>query len=505
MFRSVAMCVCVCAFALVASTAPVSADAPKPQVLADFEDFSGLKVEAYKASQQQVETEGGHALRIATQAEANYPTVKLLPDAGNWDLSGYEAVKTDFANPGETPVRVLLSINNPGANGRENCNVESVTVAAGGKATLTVPFGSWHGETGHDLDLSNIVSIAVLLDRPKQPHTFLVDNIRAVADEQADMQAIYTDPFFKQLEPTLKQGVNLGNMLEAPREGEWGVRLEESYFDKIAEAGFDHVRLPVRWSAHADKKAPYKIDETFLERVDWAIENALERRLRIVFNMHHYEEIFQDPDGHRERFLAIWEQLAEHYQDAPAAVWFELLNEPHNKLTPDKWNDLAADTLEVIRKTNPNREVVIGPGSWNGIKELPSLQLPADDRNITVTVHYYSPFQFTHQGAGWVGAHADRWLGTNWKGTESEKRAVTRDLNAAIAWAVKNRRPMYLGEFGAYSRADMDSRVRWTSFVAEQAAKRKMSSAYWEFCASFGVYDPKSAEYREGLLQALLP
>jgi endoglucanase len=45
--------------------------------------------------------------------------------------------------------------------------------------------------------------------------------------------------------PFLQRGVNMGNMLEAPNEGEWGLYVEEEYFDLIKEAGFDFVRLPV--------------------------------------------------------------------------------------------------------------------------------------------------------------------------------------------------------------------------------------------------------------------
>ena len=41
------------------------------------------------------------------------------------------------------------------------------------------------------------------------------------------------------------RGVNLGNALEAPEEGKWGVRLKEQYFDLIAGAGFTSVRIPV--------------------------------------------------------------------------------------------------------------------------------------------------------------------------------------------------------------------------------------------------------------------
>src|SRR5512134_2270109 len=37
----------------------------------------------------------------------------------------------------------------------------------------------------------------------------------------------------------MQRGINLGNMLEAPNEGEWGLFVQEEYFDLIKEAGFD--------------------------------------------------------------------------------------------------------------------------------------------------------------------------------------------------------------------------------------------------------------------------
>src|SRR5690349_11190137 len=49
----------------------------------------------------------------------------------------------------------------------------------------------------------------------------------------------------------LRRGVNLGNMLEAPNEGDWGLTVQEEYLDRITEAGFDFIRLPVRWNTHA--------------------------------------------------------------------------------------------------------------------------------------------------------------------------------------------------------------------------------------------------------------
>ena len=66
---------------------------------------------------------------------------------------------------------------------------------------------------------------------------------------------------------SLGRGINLGNMLEAPVEGQWGVKLEPAYIDIVAGA-FTTVRLPVRWSNHAAPTADATLNEEFAERVD---------------------------------------------------------------------------------------------------------------------------------------------------------------------------------------------------------------------------------------------
>ena len=81
---------------------------------------------------------------------------------------------------------------------------------------------------------------------------------------------------------------------------------------------------------------------------------------------------------------------------------------------------------------------------------------------------------------------------------------MVKDFDKAIAWAVQHRRPIYLGEFGAYGKADLESRARWTKFIADEATKRKISFAYWEFCAGFGVYDPDRGKWVLPLKKSLL-
>jgi endoglucanase len=300
----------------------------------------------------------------------------------------------------------------------------------------------------------------------------------------------------------LGRGVNFGNVLEAPQEGAWGLRLQPEYFPLIKKAGFNHVRIPIRWSAHAAAEPPYTIDPAFFARVDWAIDQALKNDLAAVINVHHYEEMDKEPDKHLPRLISLWKQIAQHYRDRPAQVVFELYNEPHDKLTDERWQQAFPPVLAAVRESNPHRAVVLGPASWNNLDHLAKLHLPEQDRMLIATFHYYSPFDFTHQGATWV-ANSNRWRGKKWEATPKELEALRKDFTKATAWGEANKRPLYLGEFGAFSAADMDSRARWTRAVAREAERLGMSWAYWEFGSGFGVYDPQARAWREPLLRAL--
>lgn len=302
----------------------------------------------------------------------------------------------------------------------------------------------------------------------------------------------------------LGRGVNLGNALEAPREGEWGLTLEEGYFEAIRKAGFQSVRIPTRWSTHAKTESPYTIDPPFFSRLDWALDQALNRGLAVVLNVHHYEEMDKDPERQLPRLVGLWRQIARRYRDRPASLCFELMNEPHDQLTQARWQAVFPQVLAAVRESNPRRAVVIGPGNWNNVDVLPQLRLPEDDRMLIGTFHYYNPFKFTHQEAEWVEGSA-AWKGTKWTGSPEELAAVQKDFDKAAAWGKQFNRPVYLGEFGAYSRADMDSRVRWTSTITREAERRGFSWAYWEFGAGFGIYDRDAKAWRGPLLAALLP
>ena len=280
-------------------------------------------------------------------------------------------------------------------------------------------------------------------------------------------------------------------------------RFQEKYFRLIKEAGFSHVRVNLYPFRDAKPGADHRLRAAWFETLDWVLKHALANRLMVVLDFHEYEAMGRDPAGNKERFLAAWKQIAEHCKDAPDDVLFEVLNEPHKKLTPELWNSLFREALGVIRQTNPHRTVIVGPTSWNDIKDLDKLDLPREERNLIVTVHYYDPFQFTHQGAPFE--HPTPKTGVAWNGTEKEQQAVLEDFGKAQAWGQKHGRPIYLGEFGVYDKAEMASRVRWASFVTRQAEKREWSWAWWQFDDDFVLYDVKNDAWVEPIRRALVP
>ncbi len=302
--------------------------------------------------------------------------------------------------------------------------------------------------------------------------------------------------------PRLNRCVNLGNMLEAPREGEWGLVVQQDFLVQMADAGFDTVRIPVKWSGHADQDAPYTIEPAFMRRVQQVVDWALAQDLQAVLNIHHYDEMAQNPAAHEARLIGLWQQIAAHFADYPAALVFELLNEPNTALTADRWNALYPQLIETVRASNPTRQIIFGPVNWNSLYALDELELPDDRSNLIVTFHYYEPFQFTHQGAEWVDG-SGAWRGTIW-GTRADYRRLDEDFAAVKAWAETHQVPVWLGEFGAYSAADPTSRRLYTQAVRESAEANGIGWCYWELASGFGIYDARTQQFND-LYRALIP
>jgi hypothetical protein len=202
----------------------------------------------------------------------------------------------------------------------------------------------------------------------------------------------------------------------------------------------------------------------------------------------------------------MWQQIAERFKDMPNdKVVFEILNEPHGLLTANLWNEFLMEAYNVIRESNPDRYIMLGTAEWGGVNAMNRLQLPDDD-HLIFTVHYYEPFQFTHQGAEW-SAGADAWCGTRWTGTQLEQHSISGRLDYVTAWAQKqNNVHVFLGEFGVYKKCALpEDQARWVDFIAREAEKRGFSWGYWEFNAGFGAHGPNESDGWNYLHHALIP
>ena len=321
----------------------------------------------------------------------------------------------------------------------------------------------------------------------------------------------------------IKRGVNLGNCWDAPPPYSWGIRYTPDDIGRIAAEGFDHIRVPVAWHHHLKqgKNGP-EIDPALIADLEPVLRQALEKKLRILLDWHHFDELTTNPAAHRTRFVATWEAIARHFKSWPQELFLELLNEPRDALTTEAANPLYAETIAAIRRIDPQRILLVSPGKWGDIRELDKLRLPDADDRIIVTVHCYEPFYFTHQGAAWVQLGDLRGIvypgppatpftvphsfkdhsgvrsfteGYNTLATASNPSSAKtlRDLlDLARDWSAHFGRPVHLGEFGSHDTADHASRARYARDVRTLAEARGIPWALWDWKATFGYWDSKT-------------
>jgi endoglucanase len=279
--------------------------------------------------------------------------------------------------------------------------------------------------------------------------------------------------------------VNLSNMLEAPNEGDWGRAFQDQDAARIRQAGFATVRLPVRFSSHAGSAAPYAIDPAFMARVHHVVDTLLAQNLNVILDMHHYLELFDDPDGQRIRFAELWRQVATSFRDAPANVWFELINEPNARLNDSNLLATLTPALAAVRATNPTRPVVIGGQSWSGVDSLATIQFP-DDPYLVPTIHTYDPFDFTHQGAPWITPVMP--TGRVF-GTAADNQQLDSNLVKVQNFMARTGRVPFVGEYGAYEGIPLAQRALYYKTISSAYASIGVQSCAWGYTNTFNLWN----------------
>lgn len=297
--------------------------------------------------------------------------------------------------------------------------------------------------------------------------------------------------------------LNIGNTLEATTEGSWGgEKIGSADFARIRAAGFDTVRVPVRWHNKSQDKPPYTIDPAWMARVATVVDEALAADLKVILDSHHFDPIHNDPLAVQPWHTAVWGQIATRFKDYPTErLWFELENEPHDKFDDSNLRAALDPALAVVRKTNPTRAVIIGGQKWSGIDSLATLTLP-DDANVYPTFHYYDPFDFTHQGASWTAPNVPP--PGRMYGTQADVRALEADLAKVKAYAARTGLMPFMGESGAYDKhASLAQRVAYTKAVHDTFVPAGVPVCQWAYANTFPFWDRENGEWLPGLRGAL--
>ena len=330
-----------------------------------------------------------------------------------------------------------------------------------------------------------------------------------------------------------RRGANLGNYLESRPDDDWGVTVSASEFELMKHEGFDHVRIPVGWQYYTGPAPDFSLEPDIFSHVDFVVTNALAAGLAVMINIHHFDALDDNPQVATDEFLKIWQQIGRHYKKFPPELAFELDNEPHNNATTVVMNPIYVRAIKEIRRTNPHRTIFVEPGDWGSITELKNLVLPPDN-NVIVSVHSYEPFMFTHQGATWAGPmprqtgiqfpgppatplipdpslhlpkHALDWIDryNTLPADENPSSPIAFEgrLRYAREWSDYYGRPIHLGEFGCFTKADPASRARLYTAYRRALAQDNIGWAIWDWSAGFRYWDKARNRPMPGMREAL--
>jgi endoglucanase len=283
----------------------------------------------------------------------------------------------------------------------------------------------------------------------------------------------------------------------------------------IKAMGFDHVRVTVEPAPLINPNDPSGLRPEYLHYLDAALDMILAQRLAVIVDIHPSDEfkLRLKDDRQVENFTKFWRALAEHLSTRdPAMVFFEPINEPMVE-DPYRWYGIQAKLIAAIRAGSPNHTIIASGYRWSGLWELLALE-PYADRNIIYNFHYYDPFAFTHQGAGWAGPNLQFYRNVPYPSspeavarmldsvTDDPARfsllrygedrwnaeRIDREIGMAAAWATKHHVPLTCNEFGAFRRfADPADRTRWIGDIRTALEKHGIGWTMWDYAGGFAV------------------
>lgn len=321
---------------------------------------------------------------------------------------------------------------------------------------------------------------------------------------------------------SFRRGTNISHWLSQSKERS-GSRLAwftRDDMQRIADWGFDHIRLPVDEVQLWDEEG--RQDAEAFGLLDAALDWADECGLNVIVDLHilrsHFfnadkeQQLFLDP-AEPERFADLWRQLSARLRArSTAKVAYELLNEPVAR-DPKDWNRVAAVAFRAIRELEPERTIFLGSNWFNMASTFDQLEVPDDPRTV-LTFHFYNPMLVTHHQAPWF------WGGRLYAGpiqfpgspipAESfsklsaevrekleplnqpyGRESMLEELEKPLQAARRTGLPLHCGEFGVVDKAPFDVRAAWYREVIALFDELGIGWSNWDYKGEFGIVTRK--------------
>jgi aryl-phospho-beta-D-glucosidase BglC (GH1 family) len=338
----------------------------------------------------------------------------------------------------------------------------------------------------------------------------------------------------------LKRGINASEWF-AQSPANYSAARTDRYTDAqdialMANLGFDNVRLSIDATPLLQyPRGQDGLNAEFVSRLDRAVDAMLAQGLAVQIDLHPEDSFKQQlrtgNDG-VDQLTALWRQLAAHYATRdPERIFFEILNEPEVG-DAFRWAGIQAQVAAAIREVAPKNTIIATGPNYSDLRDLLT-QHPLPDGNVIYTFHFYTPYEFTHQGAGWGVPWWSYTHGIPYPATEASMAELLKEvpdagnrydleqywldhwdghrirlmIDAASAWGQENHVPLICNEFGAYGEySDAQSRANWIRDARTALEADGIGWAMWDYRSSFGVVSKKDGQPAvadKGVVEAL--
>lgn len=306
-------------------------------------------------------------------------------------------------------------------------------------------------------------------------------------------------------------GWNIGNTLEAiGGETAWGnPKLTYLYVKKIKEMGFNAIRIPCAWDQYIEDASTYKLQDSWLERVNEVVGYCVSNGMYAIVNIHWDGGWLENnctpdkQDENNKKQKALWTQIADKLNHYDEHLLFAGCNEP-NADTAEQMAVLATyeqTFVDAVRATGGNNAVrnliIQGPNTDIDVTSNLFGNMPTDvvPNRLMMEIHYYNPWTFCGltQDETW-GKMAYFW--GDYKVPGSDRNATLGDETEMKSLFSKMKTqfvdkgiPVILGEYGAithhtglgqYQEAHDKSRSHYDEIVTREAKNHGLIPFYWD-------------------------